>query len=57
MEFTPTVAPATQRNVPHELQARLYREVGVAAVAAALGISDVAAAPRAPEQHATPQAA
>ncbi len=34
--------PATHRNVPHDLVARLYREIGVSAVAAALGLAEVA---------------
>ena len=62
MEFTPIVTPATQRNVPRELQARLYREIGVAAVAAALGVDDAAPEtfalePAVPEQREASQAA
>ena len=37
--------PATHRNEPHSLLARLYREIGVSAVSAALGLTeDIAAA-------------
>ena len=39
-------ASATQRNVPHDLVARLYREIGVSAVAAALGLVEFASVPQ-----------
>ena len=47
---------ATPRNVPHDLLARLYREIGTTAVAAALGLGDVAPSQQtnAASQHTNP---
>ena len=36
MDTTPSNAAKTAPNGPHDLLARLYREIGIAAVAAAL---------------------
>ncbi len=45
---------ATQRNTPHDLLARLYREIGVSAVAAALGVVEVAPLPQGAAAVASP---
>ena len=45
MEPTISDVQATPRNVPHDLLARLYREIGVSAVAAALGLAEFPPAP------------
>ena len=47
MEPITSDVPATQGNVPHDLLARLYREIGVSAVAAALGLAESAPVPSA----------
>ncbi len=49
-----TLAEKPSRNEPHDLMARLYREIGISAVAAALEISGDALdkRPTAKEQHA-----
>lgn len=40
------VAAAGIRNEPRDLQSRLYREIGISAVAAALQVQDAAPTPR-----------
>ena len=45
MEPITSDVPATHRNVPHDLLARLYREIGVSAVATALGLAEPAPQP------------
>ena len=46
--------PAMQRNVPRDLLARLYREIGVSAVAAALGLAEFAPVPNTAVEHDVP---
>ena len=48
-------APAMQRNVPRDLLARLYREIGVSAVAAALGLAEFAPVPNTTVDHDVPR--
>ena len=42
---------AGPRNEPRDLQSRLYREIGISAVAAALQIGDAAVQPSAREKR------
>ena len=59
MELILPDVPATPRNVPHDLLARLYREIGVSAVATELGLVEAAPAanPVVADESGTRQAA